>query len=600
MSTLYKSTNPTFGLRILYGAAVAMCVTRPNVAWEVFLGQFSDFHELSASDAVDLLWEVYGSKRRILILVDELVQMEAIGVGADKSVMRQIGDLLSRYGTLDVVVSALSPQYVTSLVASACRRAIHYVVLESLVDRGLGRAETGEWASTMLASMPVPDPIAQRLLRSVYVLCSGHPRSIEMLVESFDENGRTICWSATRELLSVAGQTFPALLSAFIFDLLDSRHPASSILKVQLPYMNDVPANIACLREALSVLIRDDSTFRTNLEKGAIYILPKSAVIRMDLRLTISLVAFLTLVKRLGNARDEDQLLITDPLVNAAIVFFYKAGSTGELFERAVGLTVVCYSRLGQPICSDMSEALGCKSLYYESAPYVAPKLTARFAETVQQMLVSATGPSANEFVIAPPGFPGFDGRVTTIGSKSMPAQYYYLEPLIAKKVMLDGIRARVSKVVTALIAHFVCTLHLSAADRLASYSNVYIVFYEWGELSTDMSGLVDISRTVFNDEVERQVGAQAPKVESAQKYMSGLVTELNLSTTTSYDEFEHWIYFNEELLGELRLCIEVYLNKFTTASSNTVRVYVVNRAILKEWLVPPLLPIPYLVDEES
>ena len=58
----------------------------------------------------------------------------------DGLVMKEIGKILSAYGDVDVIVSALSPAYVHILVTRS-NREIKYNYLPALIDEDLGKAE---------------------------------------------------------------------------------------------------------------------------------------------------------------------------------------------------------------------------------------------------------------------------------------------------------------------------------------------------------------------------------------------------------------------------------------------------------------------------
>eukprot|EP00981_Chlorochromonas_danica_P009202 scaffold2549_cov177-Ochromonas_danica.AAC.20 len=184
----------TIGLRMLYGAAMSMSDKEEYCqhTWTSFSKMFQEFASLKALEAVDILRKVYGKDkdRRMLLLVDELSKAKD-GLNA----MKEIGVILNLERTVDVLVSSLSPNYIFDVLEGS-QRPVEFVVLPPLIEEKLGRKETTKWATKVLEDMEkgkemkqqqVP-PFLSRMVSSVYLFASGHPRSIEKLLESLDEN----------------------------------------------------------------------------------------------------------------------------------------------------------------------------------------------------------------------------------------------------------------------------------------------------------------------------------------------------------------------------------------------------------------------------
>lgn len=180
----------TIGLRMLYAAAMSMSDKEEysQHTWVIFSKMFKNFASLEALDAVDILKSTYGKDRRMLLLVDELSKAKD-----DQEAMKEIGIILNEERTVDVLVSSLSPNYIATLITGS-QRPVEYVVLPPLVEEKLGRAETKRWADKVLENMAkekemkeIPS-ILRRMVESVYLFASGHPRSIEKLLRSLDKN----------------------------------------------------------------------------------------------------------------------------------------------------------------------------------------------------------------------------------------------------------------------------------------------------------------------------------------------------------------------------------------------------------------------------
>ena len=294
----------SFGLRILFGAAMVM--RQPGQApslptksgfpdWKSFCVEFEDYHHVSGVQAISILRHIFGEDRRVLVLVDELAKIE--GDGSDKLVARQIGAILDDSGLNEVLVSSLSPQYINTLL-SGNDRQIKCIIFESLIESDLGREQTKVWADKLLeehCSAPdrTVDIFAKTFLQSIFLLCSGHPRSVQYLVESF---GSDTCWFRTIAVLKEYGVdvTLPQLLSSVNMDFLEFVNPVRDIIVKQIDPSDE---NVSNLERVLKLnFLDEDVIYRRELENGAVYILPSTLYSRGQYRATISLVAFFKLI----------------------------------------------------------------------------------------------------------------------------------------------------------------------------------------------------------------------------------------------------------------------------------------------------------------
>ena len=148
METL-NVVKDAFGLRIIYGAALAMgLMSKMEWKWKYFVEQFP-LLDLVASDAVRLLKQLLGHSRQILILVDEISK-----ANNSVNVMAQLGVVLNEQSECDVVISSLSPGYVQELLTGS-QRPVSYVVLPPMLDSGLGREECYKWADGLVSNIGV-------------------------------------------------------------------------------------------------------------------------------------------------------------------------------------------------------------------------------------------------------------------------------------------------------------------------------------------------------------------------------------------------------------------------------------------------------------
>lgn len=187
------------GLRIAYGCLVSMgYVVHTTQTWR----QFSTAHEyaknLTGEDVVNVLRRILGEKRRFIICVDEVAK--AFDPGA---VVQQVGALLNNDGRTDVLVSALTPHMIRSLESISGRQIIYQPVSPLLAlwqcfEYGTpAKAMIDEARVALMASLArrscsdrgKQSTIAGfnykcRLVASAALLASGHPRTVERLVDS--------------------------------------------------------------------------------------------------------------------------------------------------------------------------------------------------------------------------------------------------------------------------------------------------------------------------------------------------------------------------------------------------------------------------------
>ena len=175
------------GLRIIYGGMSAMLGRELfSFSWKAFLEKFKAQESFPACDAVDMLRRLFGPDRPVLLLVDELSK-----AANDEKVMTDLGGVLTEDGNCDVVVTSLSPAYVLDLL-SGSQRPITYVpvspLLSTTADLSVGKKECNRWAVRVnVAAGGLSTPFKLNVLKHAYLLASGHPRSLEYMIKSFQK-----------------------------------------------------------------------------------------------------------------------------------------------------------------------------------------------------------------------------------------------------------------------------------------------------------------------------------------------------------------------------------------------------------------------------
>jgi hypothetical protein len=134
---------------------------------------------ITASMAIDILREFFGSERPILLLIDELSKAKEY----DITVITAVGNILDTFGDVDVIVSSLSPNYIKNLVTTESQRSIKYTILRPLVDFEYMKDASKLWVNDFLtfSRIKVDNVFVLHLLKSIYLMVSGDPRSLQYL-----------------------------------------------------------------------------------------------------------------------------------------------------------------------------------------------------------------------------------------------------------------------------------------------------------------------------------------------------------------------------------------------------------------------------------
>jgi len=155
--------DDAFGVRIFYAAMKGMHGI--GMSFEEVLETFS--HEYTVRHTVAVLWELFGY-RPIIVLIDELAKATNPG-----KIAKDVGYLLDLYEDVHVVISALEPSFVSSLMSG---REVDYIVPEPLFDATLAATTCRNYAQQFREQ-----PVLTTILQNAHLLASGHPLTIARL-----------------------------------------------------------------------------------------------------------------------------------------------------------------------------------------------------------------------------------------------------------------------------------------------------------------------------------------------------------------------------------------------------------------------------------
>lgn len=535
------------GLRILYGALASMVtnsVSQSMISWTDFYGSLLKFNDLSAIQAISILRSAYGLSRPVLILVDEISKAGSEEVG--KEVMKQIGVVLDDDGNTDVIVSSLSPNYVETLL-SGSNRDIEYCVLLPLLDVNLVGDICKLWKDRLIKKyrqISNEDQFIPRVLESMPLLASGHPRSIEWVnrtkILDGDDN-----WKQTIRSLQ-SGANAASLIQSLTKDLNDlSDFNRYGILKDP-----DLCFNATLSWDLINP--RNDSAARSLIETNGLFLIPDKPKDTNAFRFAMRLGTFSNYLPSV--ARETKS-----PIVHAAFalfgsVFYDNIPNISIWWERAVLLTIISRTMSGN---LDIFGSLnGSLINMYRSTN--CSYLSIRLSETQASLKQLIEG----ELTSTPLNFQGADGIVILMGNA------IYLQMKIAKSKGKNRARVFFKAVRSILQTHFLLYPNIPL-------SKVSVVFYEWSYINdAEKETLVSDINKMFNEWAQRDAS------ENTNKFFRKNDPSIN------DDELENLVI---NFLSK----IDGFVINSSFCSTN---VHFIDRSILNTWLLPTLAPIPRLV----
>ena len=182
-------TSESFPTRMLYGAALAMGgLKKAEMDWEEF---YDKLHGVADSkNVIDIIKDVYGKDRPILLLVDELSKLKSDK--ESENVMSLIGRYLDKNGELDCIVSSLSIEYVESLTTKSNRELV-YVLLPTLSNSNVGSEANRKFLEQFASkhsekgkeifALKERDKFMFNLLHHLHLIVGDYPRNLQRLFE---------------------------------------------------------------------------------------------------------------------------------------------------------------------------------------------------------------------------------------------------------------------------------------------------------------------------------------------------------------------------------------------------------------------------------
>jgi hypothetical protein len=501
--------------------------------WGAFVKRYRH-HDLSATNAVRLLFRVLGEDRRMLLLVDELRIADN-----DKEVMKELGRVLNIYGNVDVLVSALSPKYIADLVWSINQRPITDILLPPLLDADLCRKECSAWADRLIAATKNPKQVSdmeRNLLRNFHLLFSGHPRSFEFFQRQLLMEGKS--WgSVIKALDSGLG------VSNLAFELANIAL-AIAPESMGLRSSQDVVESFVLSSQSFEV---KDNFFRDTLEKGKIFI------IREKDRSFIPAVPVWALLDLIHQKEMASWATPRCTAAHALIGNFIKDRNPVTWWERLVDLTIACRSH----DYNNLEEMFGFSNFDYVMWNRAVPLRVLNEGDIIEaaqaQKVTAHTVKNAmaaleNVLVTAAPKKAGFDSMVKLCLPEAAPLYFY-------NQMKLSYPQGKSLEEVIGKIICYVLQYHLT--DVGDDLSAVYITLYNWGDDTTDMDEEPPLDDHVLRSELDTVL-------ENVRKNFK-LPENFSQRLTEFVDRYLDHIHF----VGQKRM---------------------------QQWLLPTLLPFPRIL----
>ena len=531
MMCTFHGGKDTVGLGILFGAAVSMGLMEANpTAWFHFGEQFP-LYDVTAVAAVRALQRVFGANSRVLLLVDELCQAKDA-----KDCMSQFGEVLSLYGVCDLVVSALSPNYVLELLTGS-QRAINYVVLPPMLDSDLGRSECLVWANALIQKLGKSkvDVYKQNMLRNMYLLCSGHPRSLEMMVKIL--NNVTVDWSSVEEKLTTKSQSSLMVLQAVI----DKLH--SCILNIKTLPESDMESYVFTTP---SVWSAEDAGFRRLVESRRllVYDQDNTEFITCVQAFALADIVMVAAANRPWNAYNSEKTRAARILLSNMCAF-----SAGTLWERIVLFTVYSRSYYG----ATLQEMFGLETWIPGDRRTWNRCLDIHIDNPELSSNASPRG-RGNVLFVPPSGQSGFDGLVLL--KDEVPSSWY-----LQMKISRPG--KPVVDVLASMVSY--CLKDHSERGTSMALDQVHMVLYVW------------------NDR------------EEEQKSVGGIKWQ-NVSPATISAQIQHMFNSSSGPMKSLRCDDFKEDHVISYVTNHWQNIHIVGEDLLRKWLPASFIPFPILL----
>jgi hypothetical protein len=594
------------GLRILFGAAKAMGLPL-EVSWDDFyMVDYGKYHSLNAKQAVQIIQQIFGKERPILLLVDEISKVKGPS-NADALVMSGLGDVLDDYDHVDILVSSLSPLYISKLMTGS-QRSVRYVVPSPLLRTGLGKSYCDSWTKKLIASVGGVgvDIFTKNLLSNFYLIYSGSPRAIEKMKDKFDR--RTIN-DAVIVVLKKVGMKIKNLL----FECLLLKMEVDNMPKLTHSFSPEELERFVF--SAPEFITGEDEVFRRLLEGNKVFVQRTEGEVETP-RFCVAVPAW-SLLEWIANISvpNPDIRCSKVPRTDAARLLFQRwpDDSPSLWWERIVELAIVSrsYGCPNSSLNSIFGLARGC-----DQTPKEAYRLGIHFAIDKEGYRALPDSSRHNTLTVYQDGQSGFDAHALIHQQFSSVQSHFYLQMKIQSPQKKGQNRTKTTAEVLAHALPFTLLNHIlrynegidKAEDILG---NVNFVLYNW---ALGRESPLSINRLPADPELDLQnlknavlagwdksKGGELPS-ESIEEWITDMVNakqipERMVSIERVSKSGRKTLLKRRNpnsrrlFLLEFDALVKMYVEKYFESN-----VHVVDGPTLEKWISPSFLPFPMLL----
>jgi hypothetical protein len=306
-----------FGLRTIYAASRCMGHIQADLSWDDFNKLCTAFANITLSDALSVLWRLFGRGRRVIVLVDGIQKAVKCESAGDDAVMSSIGAALNVFGNVDFLVASPSPSYIHDLVSRASLRSIDHVTLAPLYELKEGIEASRAWADRVLPGLGADNSVTS-LCRRVTRLASGNGQTLSELTTLLRADGLTLPRTTARSF-----QESLQWLARQVVDVCGLPSPSAQCLEDLI---------LSCE----PVDLHEDRVGRTALERGAVHIQRKAFA--RSKRLFFLYVPLAVLLDMQTTRTDRSTRFPRTQLLRD---LFVDVAKISDLWERAVDMTLL-------------------------------------------------------------------------------------------------------------------------------------------------------------------------------------------------------------------------------------------------------------------
>lgn len=433
------------------------CLKDKKLSWSDFCLVLSEMEKKTPISVVDAVWllrtlhgQQHGQQRRVLILVDEIDKATAKG----NQVLSELGVLLDLDRDAEVVVSAIDPDHVQSLL-SASQRRISYAVLLPL-SGDLIAAETKAWVASLSWDPNITRNLFKmNLIKSVHLLTSGFPRAMQRLSEEMK-----------------AG-TFPQPLDGAPKTMLVHLAEAVACATKYGALIDHESLELIMGSRPIGIGESGGAEYRKLLKRNIAYV---HSIEHQTIKIATTL--FSLFQTSIFSSGQQDASTEKYPIVHAGHLLFQGTNSISQYFERAIDWSIFSHGIYLLTPQNMFAVKEGLEGIQFSQQPRIASSKAALTLNknTSVEARFAAFGALEKDSVNIPPEHnPGFDSA-WRLESKETAEFVFYVQAKVSKPPRKPFISAVADAIRLTLRYH-------SNYQQEIPLERVFMLFYLWDDV---------------------------------------------------------------------------------------------------------------------